>query len=115
MSYPKEILHEELEIMTELEKFDTPTITNVIATYPQSNLCLGLYDPQEIDWYTDNRLHCLYPELGPRCGYAVTAVYGMADSAFHCLEFKDILLEIAEVGGPVILALKGNFSERMKN
>ena len=115
MAYPKELLQEEARIMKELEQFDTPTITNVVATYPQSNLCLGLYDPQEVDWYTDNSLCCLYPELGPRCGYAVTAVYGMPDPAFSRLEFKDILLEIAETEGPVILVLKENFSEKMKN
>ena len=67
-------LQEEQAIMKELEQFDTPTITNVIATYPASDLCMGLYNPQEIDWYTDERLRCLYPELGARCGYAVTAV-----------------------------------------
>lgn len=106
---------EEIKIMKELEAFDTPTITNAIATYPSMNECLGLYDPQKVNWYTDNRLRCLYPELGPRCGYAVTAVYGMLDPAFGRLEFKDILVEIAEAEGPVILFLKENFSEKMKS
>ena len=92
--------------------FDTPTITNVVATYPAMNSCLGLYNPQQANWYTDNHLRCLYPELGPRCGYAVTAVYGMVDPAFKRLEFKDILLGIAEAEGPVILLLKENFSEK---
>lgn len=108
-------LREEIAIMKELEQFDTPTITNAVATYPASPDCLGLYDPQEIDWYTDNRLRCLYPELGVRCGFAVTAVYGMPDHAFSRLEFKDILLGIAEAEGPVVLVLKENFSEKMKN
>ena len=58
---------EEIQIMKELEQFDTPTITNVVATYPVNQLCLGLYNPQEINWYTDNSLRCLYPELGARC------------------------------------------------
>ncbi|MEY8339032.1 hypothetical protein AALB16_13605 [Lachnospiraceae bacterium 62-35] len=106
---------EEIAAMKELEEFDTPTITNVVAAYPANELCLGLYNPQEIDWYTDNRLRCLYPELGPRCGYAVTAVYGMTDPAFTNLEFQDILEGIVEAGGPVILVLKENFSEKMKN
>ena len=106
---------EEIKIMKELEEFDTPTITNAVATYPAMSACLGLYDPQQVNWYTDNRLRCLYPELGPRCGYAVTAVYGMVDPAFKRLEFKDVLVEIAEAEGPVILFLKENFSERMKN
>ena len=96
MAREKLTQEEEIKIMKELEEFDTPTITNVVATYPAMSACLGLYDPQQVNWYTDNRLRCLYPELGPRCGYAVTAVYGMVDPAFKRLEFKDILVEIAE-------------------
>lgn len=106
---------QERAIMKELEQFDTPTITNVVATYPANELCLGLYDPQEIDWYTDNRLRCLYPELGARCGYAVTAVYGMVDPVYSKLELKDILEAVAEAGGDVILVLKENFTDKMKN
>lgn len=105
---------EEIEIMKALEQFDTPTITNAVATYPDSPDCLGLYDPQEINWYTDNHLRCLFPEMGVRCGLAVTAVYGMPDPAFQRLEFKDILTGIAEAQGPTVLVLKENFSEKMK-
>ena len=115
MKCEKLTVEEEIKIMKELEEFDTPTITNAVATYPAMKECLGLYDPQQVNWYTDNRLRCLYPELGPRCGYAVTAVYGMPDPAFKRLEFKDILEAIDEAGGPVILLLKENFSEKMKN
>ncbi|CAK7044657.1 MAG: hypothetical protein BACD_02292 [Bacteroides rodentium] len=105
----------ELEIMRELENFDTSTITNAVAAYPANDFCLGLYNPQEIGWYTDSRLGCLYPELGARCGYAVTAVYGMPDPAYNKLELGHILQEIAEVKGQVILVLKENFNEKMKN
>ena len=108
-------IQEEIAIMKELEQFDTPTITNAVATYPSGKHCLGLYDPQEIDWYTDNRLRCLYPELGARCGYAVTAVYGMYDPVFSRLEFRNILEGIAEAEGPVILILKENFTPKMKS
>ena len=107
-------LREEIEIMKALEQFDTPTVTNAVATYPASPDCLGLYDPQEVNWYTDNRLQCLYPEMGVRCGFAVTAVYGMPDPAFSRLEFKDVLLGIAQARGPVVLVLKENFSGKMK-
>lgn len=106
----------EQNIMKELEAFDTPTITNAVATYSADvENCLGLYDPQETDWYTDNQLRCLYPELGPKCGYAVTAVYGMVDPAFNRLGFGDILQAISESQGPVILLLKANFTEKMQN
>ena len=31
------------EVFADLRKIDTPTITNVVATYPNNHLCLGLY------------------------------------------------------------------------
>lgn len=105
----------EIQLMKELEQFDTPTITNVIATYPANQeLCLGLYNPQQVNWYTDQNLKCMYPRLGPRCGYAVTAVYGMMHSMFNRLEFYDILAALAETGGPSVLLLKENFDPLMK-
>ena len=106
--------NEEIALMKEMEAFDTPTVTNAIATYPGRDDCLGLYDPQEIDWYTDDRLRSLFPEIGPRCGYAATAVYGMVDPAYNLLSFRDILEGIQEMEGPVVLVLKENFNEKMK-
>ena len=43
----------EQEMLVELRKYDTPSITNVVATYPGSPLCLGLYNPWTENWYTD--------------------------------------------------------------
>ena len=34
-----------LEQFEKLKKYDTPTITNVVATYPGKEYCMGLYDP----------------------------------------------------------------------
>ena len=107
---------EEIAIMKELEQFDTCTVTNAVATYSgDMNKCLGLYDPQETDWYTDNTCRCLYPDLGPRCGYCATVTYGMADPTFKRLSYKDVLVAISEKEGPVILCLKGNFSPAWQN
>ena len=62
-----QIKHEQ-EVLKELENFDTPSITNVVASYPaDKELCLGLYNPWEGNWYADERLKCIYPELGRRC------------------------------------------------
>ena len=33
------------ELLAALRGIDTPTITNVVATYPTNPLCLGLYNP----------------------------------------------------------------------
>ena len=54
----------EAEILEELRNYDTPSITNVVATYPKNPLCLGLYNPWTENWYTDQSIRCMYPELG---------------------------------------------------
>jgi 4-hydroxy-4-methyl-2-oxoglutarate aldolase len=65
----------ENEIIEKLEKIDTPTISNVVATYPSSENCMKLYDAWYGAWYTDQTIKCMYPELGPRVGYVSTAVF----------------------------------------
>jgi len=100
----------------ELKKFDTPTISNVVATYPQKDYCLGLYNPWETNWYTDETCRCLFPQLGSYVGYAVTAVFGMPDS-YHKLGVVDILRAIADSPKPVILVTEQKLPKkyRIKN
>lgn len=96
-------------VMKELEGFDTPTVTNAVATYPaDTENCLGLYEPHKTAWYTDERMRCLYPEHGARCGFAVTCVYGVPEMLFSRLGFGDILTAVEESMQPVILAMKLN-------
>ncbi len=105
-------------IMKELESFDTPTVTNAVATYPaDTENCLGLYEPHKTSWYTDERMRCLYPELGARCGFAVTCVYGMPEMPYGRLALGDILAALEESPKPAILAMKLNAPEeyRRKN
>jgi regulator of RNase E activity RraA len=105
-----------LDLLKELEKCDTPSITNAVATFPNDKEnCLGLYNPWEINWYTDQSLKCMYPEFGRRVGYAITVIYGMPDPAFGRLDFLDILKAIDKSPKPVILAIKQNFPEHIKN
>lgn len=114
----KELYMYYASIMKELEHFDTPTVTNALATYPaDTENCLGLYEPHKTAWYTDERMRCLYPELGPRCGFAVTCVYGVPGMQFSRLSFGDILEAIEESPKPVILAMKFDAPEeyRRKN
>lgn len=52
--YIEEDIKREQELMEELKNFDTPTVTNAVATYPQNKeTCLGLYHPWQGEWYTD--------------------------------------------------------------
>lgn len=98
-----------------LEKIDTPTITNVVASYPGDREgCLGLYDPWEVDWYTDQSVKCMFPELGPKAGYAVTCVYGLPDPGFNRLGFADVLRAVHASPKPVVLCIQQNLPERIK-
>jgi regulator of RNase E activity RraA len=96
-------------LLEELRKIDTPTVTNVVATYPGNELCLELYHPWEANWYTDNRLSCWYPELGPVAGYAVTCVYGVADPAYTALTLLDVLEATDRLGQPSIFCFEQRF------
>lgn len=97
------------EQLGELEGFDTPSVTNVVATYPGDELCLGLYNPWREDWYTDESVECWYPELGPRAGYAVTCVYGTPDPNYDELGFVDVVDALDRSPKPTILAIEQDF------
>ena len=97
------------DLLEKLRRFDTPSITNVVATYPNNPLCLGLYHPWTENWYTDQRVRCMYPELGAVAGYAVTCVFGMPDPNFNRLSFMDVLEAMEASPQPTILAFEQKF------
>ena len=97
------------EMLQALKAFDTPSITNVVATYPGNPLCLGLYNPWTQDWYTDQSLRCWYPELGPVVGYAVTAVYGLPDPTYQQLSFMDVVDALDASPKPTVFVLEQRF------
>lgn len=96
-------------MMEALRAFDTPSITNVVATYPTHPLCLGLYNPWTENWYTDQSIRCMYPEMGPIVGYAVTCVYGLPDPLYSRLSFMDVVDALDASPKPTILVLQQNF------
>ena len=97
------------ELLAKLKEYDTPSITNVVATYPENSLCLGCYNPWTQNWYTDQSISCMYPELGPLVGYAVTCVYGMIDPDYSRLTFKDVIDAVDQSEKPTILIIKQKF------
>ena len=99
----------EQEMLAELKNFDTPSITNVVATYPGDPLCLGLYNPWSENWYTDQSLRCMYPELGPTVGYAVTCTYGLPDPNYSGVSFMDVLDALDASPKPTILVFQQKF------
>jgi Demethylmenaquinone methyltransferase len=105
----------ERELMEELKQYDTPTITNVVATYPeQKEFCLGLYHPWQSSWYTNSDLKCIYPELGRLVGHVVTVTFGMPDPACPARSWSDVYHALAEAPKPTVLCIKQNFPERYK-
>ncbi len=103
------------QILQELRQFDTPSITNVVATYPESPLCLGLYNPWTENWYTDTSIRCMYPNLGALVGYAVTCVYGLPDPNFKRLTFMDVLDALEAMPKPTILVMQQKFPPELAN
>lgn len=94
-------------VFAELRTIDTPTITNVVATYPKNPLCLGLYNPWTENWYTDTSIRCLYPELGAVVGHAVTCVYGLPDPNFSGrLGFPDVIDALEAMKKPALLVIQ---------
>ncbi len=95
------------DILSELRKIDTPTIANVVATYPNNPLCLGLYNPWTENWYTDISIRCIYPEMGAMIGHAVTCVYGLPDPNFAGrLSFMDVVDALDAMNKPTILVIQ---------
>ncbi len=99
----------ELEMLEELKDFDTPSITNIVATYPQDPLCLGLYNPWSENWYTDQSIRCMYPELGRLVGYAVTCVFGLPNPNYNRLTFPDVVDALEAAKQPTILVFEQKF------
>jgi len=97
------------EMLEELKNFDTPSITNIVATYPKNPLCLGLYNPWTENWYTDQSIRCMYPELGRTVGYAVTCVFGLPDPNYSRLSFMDVVDALDASKKPTILVFQQKF------
>lgn len=99
----------DLELLQELRAIDTPTVTNVVATYPGNEHCLSLYNPWSENWYTNNSLGCWYPELGPIAGYAVTCTYSIPDPTYKALSLMDVLEAMDKLGKPSIFCFQQKF------
>jgi regulator of RNase E activity RraA len=102
-------------IIQQLRQFDTATICNVIATYPGSDICLKLYDAWHGGYYTDQTLHCIYPEIGPICGYAATAWYSEASPTNTTLDRWTLPDHLAQTEKPTILVAKQTYPPELRN
>ncbi len=105
----------DLQIIQELRKFDTATICNVVATYPESDICLKLYDAWHGEYYTDTSIRCIYPELGPLCGYAATAWYSDNKLEHTKLDPWALYDHLNTTTNPIILVVKQTYSDGLLN
>ncbi len=103
----------EFQIIQQLRRFDTATICNVVATYPDSDICLKLYDAWEGEYYTDTSIRCIYPELGPLCGYAATAWYSDMKPEHTKLDPWILYEHLDATPKPVILVAKQTYSNAL--
>ncbi len=99
----------EKEMLEKLRGFNTPSVTNIVATYPNNPLCLGLYEPWRQNWYTDQSVRCLFPELRARIGYAVTVAFALPNPNYKRWTLIDLLQVIHEAKKPTVLVIKQDF------
>lgn len=97
------------ELLRELSGFSTPTITNVVATYPSHPLCLGLYDPWVDNWHTDHSIRSMFPELPPCAGFAVTCVIGLPDPHKPKYTVVELMEALSNSPQPSILVYQQDF------
>jgi 4-hydroxy-4-methyl-2-oxoglutarate aldolase len=105
----------EKEIIAKLEKIDTPTISNVVATYPRSDNCMKLYDAWYGEWYTDATIHCVYPEMGPKVGYVSTVVFCERSEKFTGMSRWALPEHIDKTRKPVVLVAEQQFPPELDN
>jgi 4-hydroxy-4-methyl-2-oxoglutarate aldolase len=99
-------------LLNKLRGFSTPTVANIVATYPENRHCLRLYDPWKGRWYTDQSVRCMFPEMGRRIGYAVTLTYSVPDPdhpELPALSFLDLIDALDAAKKPIVLACRQDY------
>jgi regulator of RNase E activity RraA len=98
-----------MKIIQELKKIDTPTISNVVATYPKSDDCLKLYDAWYGQWYSDSTIKCVYPEMEPIVGYVATVVFCEESQRYTGVDRWALPTHIDQTKKPVVLVAEQRF------
>ncbi len=105
----------EEKMLEKLQGFSTPTVANVVATYPKNPHCLHLYDPWKGRWYTDQSVYCIFPEMGRRIGYAFTMVVSVPDSNYPSLSFEDLIQPLYKAKNPAIIVCQQIYPPQILN
>ncbi|MBN2395817.1 MAG: RraA family protein [Candidatus Atribacteria bacterium] len=99
------------EMFKKLLNYNTPTVGNVVATYPGNPSCLGLYDNWYGKWYTSQKVKCVFPEKGRRIGFAVTLVFSLQDPNKKSYSFLDLIDALGQAEKPIIVVAQQKFPE----
>ena len=105
----------ENEVIEKLKQIDTPTISNVVATYPKSDICLKLYDAWHGQYYTDTTVKCMFPEFEPRVGYVATVTFCEASEKYTGVGRWKLPEHIEETKKPVVLVAEQRFPINLAN
>lgn len=105
----------EKEMVEKLLEFSTPTVGNIVATYPNNPHCLGLYDPWKGRWYTDQSVRCMFPEMGRRVGYALTVVFSVPDPEYPALPLTDLIEALGKAEKPSIVVCQQIYPPEILN
>jgi 4-hydroxy-4-methyl-2-oxoglutarate aldolase len=105
----------EKEIIEKLEKIDTPTISNIVATYPRAESCMKLYDAWYGAWYTDQTIKCMYPEMGSKVGYVSTVVFCEKSEKYTGMSRWALPEHIDCTKKPVVLVAEQQFPPELVN
>src|SRR4030095_15972144 len=66
-----------------------------------------LYNPWTENWYTDTSIRCIYPQMGPVVGHAVTCVYGLPGQNYAGrLSFMDVIDALDAMPKPTMLVIQ---------
>ena len=107
--------NQERDKLEALCRYDTPSVTNVVAAYPGRPHCLGLFNPWTTNWYTDDSIRCMFPELGSLAGYAVTCVYGLPDPGFPGISLMDLIEVLDASAKPTVLVVQQRFPPELRH
>jgi 4-hydroxy-4-methyl-2-oxoglutarate aldolase len=97
------------QLFDKLRGFSTPSVGNVVASYPQHPHCLGLYDPWYGKWYTDDSIESLLPQVGAAIGHAVTVVFGLDDPLLPAASYMDFVDFLIAAPKPCIVVCEAQF------
>lgn len=103
------------KMLEKLQGFSTPTVADVVATYPEDPHCLALYDPWKGNWYTDQSVHCVFTEMGRRIGYAFTLVVSVPNPKYPSLSFIDLIEALHKARNPIILVCQQVYPPEILN